>query len=344
MTPSPMVTTPHHDAVIRRAIASALGAFLASKTRATEHSRLPVEPGQVLRDFLAGGKLIRPLLCVRGWQAGGGRGMPGPVLDTAASLELFHAFALIHDDIIDASDTRRGRPTVHREIGTDAAILLGDLALVWSGELLQTAGLTPDQLHAALPVIHALREDTIHGQYLDIAQNHRPTDDLDVARAIIRYKTTKYTVEGPLLVGAALAGADAECRRALIAFSAPLGEAFQLRDDLLGVFGDPRDTGKPNLDDLREGKATVLMALALRNADAAQRQTLRRHVGNARLREEEAAQVRAVLTATGARHRTEERIKQCRSEALAALRAAPLPRHTLTALRSLTFDATVRNT
>lgn len=330
---------------VRRAVDAALAGFLTAESRTAQRRCLPQEAAETLAGFLlSGGKRLRPVLCVCGWQAAGGHGVPDPVLKAAASLEMFHAFALIHDDIMDASDTRRGRPTVHRTAGTNAAILLGDFAFTWSVELLHTAGLTPAQLDAAQPVVSMLRSQTLYGQYLDIAQAGHPTADLGQALAIIRYKTAKYTVEGPLLLGAALAGATENLRSALSAFAIPVGEAFQLRDDLLGVFGNPHDTGKPALDDLREGKATVLMALALKAADPAQRRTLHRHVGNPHLDKDGAAQVRAVLTATGARQAVEQMIAQRRNSALDALNTASLPPHTTAVLRTLASDATARIT
>jgi geranylgeranyl diphosphate synthase type I len=332
---------------IRQAVDAVLSDFTAAQIRKAQCRRLPHQAVQVLSDFItAGGKRIRPVLCVAGWQAAGGTGAPHPVLKAAASLEMFHAFALIHDDIIDASDTRRGRPTVHRQVSTEAALLIGDLALVFADDLLHRAGLTPAQLAAALPVANTLRADTIYGQYLDISHTGQPDLKLDQALAITQYKTAKYTVEGPLLLGAALAGTpgSAPCTSALSAYGIPVGEAFQLRDDLLGVFGNPRDTGKPALDDLREGKATVLLALASQNATPTQHRTLRRHVGNPHLTHDAADQVRTVLTDTGAQAAVEEMITQRRHSALTALDTADLPPHITAELRSMAFSATARVT
>ncbi|MFJ4836243.1 polyprenyl synthetase family protein [Streptomyces sp. NPDC088747] len=332
---------------IRRAVNATLTDFLADQSRSAHHRGLPQQAAQALSGFLSsGGKRIRPVLCVAGWQAAGGTGAPGPVIKAAASLEMFHAFALIHDDIIDASDTRRGQPTVHRQVSTEAAILIGDLALVFADDLLHSAGLTPAQLATALPIANTLRADTIYGQYLDISHSGQPTADPDPALAITRYKTAKYTVEGPLLLGAALASIPGSntCTPTLTSYGIPVGEAFQLRDDLLGVFGNPGDTGKPALDDLREGKATVLMALGLQNATPAQHRTLRRHVGNPRLTHDDADQVRIVLTDTGARTAVEDMIAHRRQSALTTLDTADLPPHITAELRSLAFSATARTT
>ncbi|OKJ18452.1 hypothetical protein AMK23_35535 [Streptomyces sp. CB02130] len=330
---------------VRQAVDATLTRYMSGQIRNAHHRGLPQQGLQALSNFLnSGGKRIRPVLCVAGWQAAGGTGVPEPVLKAAASLEMFHASVLIHDDIIDASDTRRGQPTVHRQVSTEAAIIIGDLALIFADDLLHNAGLGPEQLAAVLPVADHLRADTLHGQYLDISYAGEPPAAPGPALKITRYKTAKYTIEGPLLLGAALAGANNAVRSQLSAYAIPVGEAFQLRDDLLGVFGNPHDTGKPALDDLREGKATVLMALALQNADPAQRRTLRRHVGDPRLDDDGAGQVRTILTDTGARATVEEMITQRRQSALTTLNAADLPTHIRTALRSLAFSATARTT
>lgn len=201
-----------------------------------------------------------------------------------AALELLHASALAHDDLIDASDTRRGRPATHRgfaalhrdagwpgdpeQYGAAAAILLGDLLLSWSDEMLRRCGLPLERVAPALDVLELCRTEVIAGQFLDVSVQARGRADVDAAMTVLRYKSAKYSIERPLHVGAALAGAGPETLTALSSFGLPLGEAFQLRDDLLGVYGDPATTGKPAGDDLVEGKRTVLVALAL---DAAPR-------------------------------------------------------------------------
>ena len=201
-----------------------------------------------------------------------------------ASLELLHASALVHDDYMDASDTRRGRPATHRgfevehradgwrgdpeQYGASAAILLGDLLLSWSDELLRRCGLPLDRVVPALDVFDRCRSEVITGQFLDVSVQARGVADVDAAMTVLRYKSAKYSVERPLHIGATLAGGSERQLAQLGAFGLPLGEAFQLRDDLLGVFGDPSMTGKPAGDDLIEGKRTVLVALALDAAPA----------------------------------------------------------------------------
>ncbi|MEU9559462.1 polyprenyl synthetase family protein [Streptomyces fumanus] len=311
---------------------------------------------QALTDFvLAPGKRIRPLLCVLGWHAAGGGDSEQTVWRTAASLEMFHAFALIHDDIIDGSSTRRGRLSVHRAFaarhptrphadafGVHAAILLGDLALICSDALVNTAGLSTRQRDVVLPLLDTMRGEVLQGQHMDLVTTGRPTDDVDRAMSIARLKTAKYTIERPLHLGAALAGADVDVLSACSAYALPLGEAFQLRDDLLGVFGDPALTGKPVLDDLRSGKATVLMALATRQATPAQRRTLDALVGREDLGEDDAVRVRHILQCTGARQTVEHMITQRYRQALRALDDGALASSVATALRLIAAQAVMR--
>ncbi|MFI9201120.1 polyprenyl synthetase family protein [Streptomyces sp. NPDC053048] len=343
---------------IRLAVEAVLEEFFA------EQIRSPVSPHitdlvTTLRGLLfAGGKRIRPLMCICGWHAAHGKGDPAPVLRVAASLELFHAFALIHDDVMDGSETRRGRPSAHRALavlhgdrahrgnsrafGANAGILLGDLALSWSDEMFQTAGLTAVQSGAVLPVLHTMRTEVMLGQYLDLLFTGGLDGGLETALTTIRFKTAKYTFERPLHLGAALAGSGAPVMDACTAYALPLGEAFQLRDDLLGVFGDSATTGKPTIDDLREGKHTVLMSLAAVRATPAQRGVLDAWVGSPALDEHRAAAVRGVLEDTRARRDVEAMIARRRGEALRALDRAPFPPAVTATLRRLAHAMTER--
>ncbi|MFF5563770.1 polyprenyl synthetase family protein [Streptomyces sp. NPDC012623] len=315
----------------------------------------------LLRDMIAaGGKRIRPVLCVVGWLTVSDRPPPQAVWRVAASLELFHLFALIHDDIMDASETRRGKPTAHRllaarhrdrgdaeTLGVHAAILLGDLALGWSYELLHATGLGPtaEHLSRVWPLLNALRTETLVGQYLDLVSAgpvSTALPDTAAARRVIRYKTAKYTCERPLQLGARLAGADRNVLAALSAYALPLGEAFQLRDDLLGVYGTPERTGKSVLDDFREGKHTVLAAIALQRATPAQARVLRAGLGNQALTAAEATRMRQVLTDTGAQASVENLINERHEQALAALDRAPLRPAAATVLRTMATAAASR--
>jgi geranylgeranyl diphosphate synthase type I len=272
---------------------------------------------------------------------------------------MFHAFALIHDDVMDDSPTRRGRPTIHRALaerhlpgrtaevarrfGLGAAILIGDLALSWSDELIHAAGLSPGQMAAVLPLIDTMRGELMHGQYLDLAATGDLTVGTDRVLEIIRYKTAKYTIERPLHVGAVLTNADPGLHNALSTYALPTGEAFQLRDDLLGIFGDPAATGKSNLDDLRVGKATMLMALACERAEPAQLATLHALVGCADLNQDHARQIQNILEATGSRDVVENMIQARRIQAHQALTQAPFPPAAATVLRQMADAAATRN-
>ena len=309
--------------------------------------------GELLWEYVSrGGKRLRPLLCFCGWRAAGGSGDPSSVVRLAAAIELFHTFTLIHDDIIDQSATRRGKPSLHctlastqrakrshaqaERYGLNIAMLLGDLALAWSDELLHTSGLAERRLQAVLPLLDAMRTEVMYGEYLDVDMSGTLQFDTQAAIRIALYKTAKYTVERPLHLGAATAGAESGFLAALSAFALPLGVAFQLRDDVLGVFGDPEATGKSTLDDLRDGKATALLALALELADHHQRDTLRGLVGNPSLTEKEADDVRAVFLATGALTRVEEMIDERLRNAGAAMDLLPLPDDVAATLREMT--------
>lgn len=311
---------------------------------------------RTLTDYvLSPGKRIRPLLCVIGWHTAGGGGSEETVLRLAASLELFHAFALIHDDIMDDSDTRRGLPSAHRAFavrhrdradadtfGRSLAVLLGDLALVRCDELLHSAGFTEQQHRAVLPLLDTMRNEVVLGQYLDLHTAGSPTGDTERALTVVRLKTARYTIERPLQLGAALADADARTLDACSAYALPLGEAFQLRDDLLGTFGDPHVTGKPVTEDLRSGKATVLMALAVRRASPSQAELLHRFVGNPGLDEEGVMAVRRVLEATGARETVERMIGDRYDAALVSLGRSPFTSHAAEALRSIADGVVTR--
>jgi len=310
------------------------------------------------REAVAGGKRFRASFCWWGYRA-----VQYDVADehallrAAASLELLHASALVHDDYMDASDTRRGRPATHRafaeahraqgwrgdpdQYGAAAAILLGDLLLSWSDELLRRCGLPHDVVRDALEVFDATRSEVIAGQFLDVSVQARGSSDVEQAMRVLRYKSAKYSVERPLHVGAALAGGGPEARAALSAFGLPIGEAFQLRDDLLGVFGDPEVTGKPAGDDLVEGKRTVLVALALQHSSDVDARTLDAALGTP-LGEAEVAELRRLIEESGAAAEVEQRIRDLTDAALAALDAAPVSEGAREALRALAEAATQR--
>nr|AHX39390.1 hypothetical protein wt6.13c [Streptomyces sp. WT6] len=350
--------TPAPD--IPRLVDEQLRLYLATKEYSSPSLRHLVNSIRVFT--LGGGKRIRPRLCCLGHSAVSGGHPPPAVVRCAAAVELFHTFALIHDDIIDCSDSRRGRPTLHRALavqpgddepgrtdgdgqdGLRKALLAGDLALVWADELFHQSGIADDQRAAAQTIWNALRSQVITGQYLDVDATGRTDCDLTSAMQVVRYKTAKYTVEQPLLLGAALAGGSRSQLSTLSAFGIPLGEAFQLRDDLLGVFGAPEITGKSRLDDLREGKRTPLLAAAMNLCDPAQRSRLFAIIGNPLITENDAAEVREILTVSGAVSAVEAMIDDRRQQTHAILsRPHDLHATTLAELRRLVEEATRRS-
>ncbi|MER7460782.1 polyprenyl synthetase family protein [Micromonospora sp. NPDC126480] len=309
------------------------------------------------RFVLAGGKRLRPLFCYWGWRGAGGPD-GRPIVAAAAALELFHAFALIHDDILDGSDLRRGEPSVHRMFadlhassswrgdpeayGRNTALLCGDLCAAWSDQMFHECGLGADAVHRGYGVFALMRTEVIAGEYLDLVSG---VGDGSVASAltVIRMKAARYTVTRPLQIGATLAGAPPELVDALAEFGDPLGDAFQLRDDVLGVFGDPEVTGKSVLDDLREGKPTVMMALVREAADRAQAARLRELFGNPALDADGAAELRKIIESTGARERIEQMIRVRADAALAALARAPVTPVSRSALSDLATQSIDRH-
>ena len=288
----------------RDAISAEITGFLTEQSAVLDTMGPELAPVHLMAgQLLCGGKRLRPAFCVWGYIAAAGSSDDvdlRPLLAAAASLDVLHVSALVHDDVMDSSDLRRGRPAAHRQFealhstagwlgdsvafGKAGAILLGDLLVMWSAQMLQAAGLDQSALERALPIVEAMRTEVTCGQYLDIvAQAHplrqkapaigsvRPNIELalDEANRVVEYKSARYTVQRPSQIGAALGGGDDQLYYALGAYGSPLGRAFQFRDDLLGVFGDPQLTGKPAGDDLREGKRTVLVAHAFAHADEA---------------------------------------------------------------------------
>jgi geranylgeranyl diphosphate synthase type I len=343
----------------RAEVGSALEAFVDE--RAVELSLLGEDALLLLdaaRRALSGGKRLRASFCWWGYRAVRADVEDEPALLRAAgALEVLHASALVHDDYMDASDTRRGHPATHkafearhraegwrgpgRQYGGAAAILLGDLLLAWSDQMLRGCGLPADVVSGALDVLDTTRSEVITGQFLDVSAQARGRGDVASAMRVLRYKSAKYSVERPLHVGAALAGGDVEHLEALTGFGLPLGEAFQLRDDLLGVYGDPELTGKPAGDDLTEGKRTVLVALALEGAGAADAARLDAALGQP-LTAAEVDDLRAVIDASGAAAEVEQRIDALTRQALDALASAPVSDVARTALRQLADAATRR--
>ena len=352
------------------------------QTVARAHDELPViahdadELTNVAETFLQSGKRFRARLAYWGWRAAVTHGDPtvepdeSPDLDRvvalATGLELFHAAALVHDDIIDNSDTRRGVTSAHRQFeqhhrdggfagsalhyGTSSAVLLGDLLLAWADDQFfgATIGVTPDVASRYREELRVMRSDVTAGQFLDNHDSvawHTIANSDAVARAqrVVMYKSAKYSVEEPIVLGAIIGGADDVLVTKFRRFALPLGFAFQLRDDMLGVFGDEATTGKPAGDDLREGKRTVMLAFARENADDPTRAVFDELIGDAKLDSDQIAALRAKLHSTGAVAKTEELIALSRDESLSALIELGVDASVELELRSLVDAITVRN-
>jgi geranylgeranyl diphosphate synthase type I len=323
---------------MRSRVDDVLGRFLRARLDETGSG------GGAEREFVSGiadlvsrgGKRLRATLCVLGWVGAGGA-VDDAIVRGGASLELLHACALIHDDVMDRSATRRGGATLHREFGArhardlwhgdseqfgiGAAIAAGDLCLVWADRLLRESGLSAAALERGRPVYDAMRAETIHGQYLDLVAQARGSFDVDDALTVARTKTAACTTTGPLCFGGALAGAGGRLMAAYEDYGVALGLAFQLRDDQLGAFADPAVTGKPSGDDLRDGKATVLLAEAYQRLDSVGRGRLRSLAGQGTA--EAVAELRELLNESGARDAVEERIAVLGKQAIEALDTAP---------------------
>jgi geranylgeranyl diphosphate synthase type I len=286
---------------------------------------------------MRGGKRLRAALCLLGWSAAGGI-VGDEIVRAACSLELLHGCALIHDDVMDGSATRRGGEAVHRifaerheaggwrgpaeRFGNAVAIAAGDLCMVWADRLLRESGLGVGVLERGRAVYDEMRAETIRGQYLDLLMQARGSFEIDEALDTARAKTAASTTKGPLRFGGALAGAGALLAARFDEYGAALGTAFQLRDDVIGAFGDPGESGKPSGDDLRDGKCTALLAEAYLRSDAAGRARLAGLVGAGT--DAAVDGLREAIESSGARAAVERRIAQMGELALVALAGMPL--------------------
>jgi geranylgeranyl diphosphate synthase, type I len=360
----------------RDAVSAEISAFLSEQSSVLDSMGPELVPVHLMANqMLCGGKRIRPAFCIWGYVAAAG--IPTdeelkPLLAAAGSLDVLHVSALVHDDLMDSSDLRRGRPAAHRQFealhanagwlgdsaafGRSGAILLGDLLVMWSAQMLHGAGVDQSTLERALPIVEAMRTEVTCGQYLDmVAQAHplrkrapaigslRPTIELamDDASRVVEYKAARYTVQRPCQIGAALGGGDDELYFALGAYGSPLGRAFQFRDDLLGVFGDPQVTGKPAGDDLREGKRTVLVAHAYAHAGDDGQKLLLQRLGDSALDDAGISELQQVIVESGARDAVESMINEYYERALKALHDTEITEEGRVGLTALA-DAAVR--
>ncbi|WP_432278043.1 polyprenyl synthetase family protein [Nocardia carnea] len=352
-------------AAFATAVEQALTGYFATRAEAvTELGPVFIDAVGALESFvLRGGKRTRPGFAWMGWLGAGGDpagDRAAAVLQACAALELVQACALIHDDIIDCSRTRRRFPTVHVDFeqrhhhqgwtgdsahyGESVAVLLGDLALAWADDMVHSSGLDPAALGRFAPVWAGMRTEVLGGQLLDVHGEASGDESVAAALRINRYKTAAYTVERPLHLGAALADADPGLVAAYRTYGTDIGIAFQLRDDLLGVFGNPEVTGKPSGDDLREGKRTVLVAEALQRAAAdnpAAGDRLRAAIGTD-LSDEQVGELRELLIELGAVDAVESRIAALTDQGLAAIEASSATPEAKDRLKAMALAATRR--
>ncbi|RZT84946.1 geranylgeranyl diphosphate synthase type I [Pseudonocardia sediminis] len=311
---------------------------------------------EALPGYVSGGKLLRSTFALVGWSCG--RGGSDAAMRAVASLELLHCFALVQDDVMDGSPRRRGRPALHvtlsawhreqglsgsaERFGASAATLFGDLLLVWAEQMLRESGLDDADLARAWPLYDAMRAELVVGQLSDLVNDTRAEPTWESVLDVARRKSGNYTVRRPLEFGAALAGCDPSVTAPLSRYGALVGEAFQLRDDVLGVFGHPSTTGKPAGDDLRNRTATSLVVVARDRAGPAQRRAMRALAHLDHVDADAVAAWQDLICDTGAPERIEEIITARVDDALAAIGCADVPEHARDALTSLAHRCTDR--
>lgn len=341
------MTHPLDVADLRPRVQACLdGELVTQRTVLAELGPDVLELVDAIARLLAGGKRLRAAFLHWGLRgANPDLGAGAGAVRLASSMEMFQVAALIHDDVMDDSDTRRGQPAAHRAMarqhvargwlgdadrfGAAGAILAGNLCLTWADEMYATSGLPPEALARGRATFDRMRTQLMAGQFLDVVESVRPWDDISTneraARAhhVIRYKSAKYSIEHPLVIGARVGGAAEATVSALGAYGLDLGHAFQLRDDVLGVFGDPAITGKPAGDDLREGKRTVLVARTLELAGATEAAALVGALGT-ELDEEGVERVRELMAGSGALAAVEAEIARLAGSARAHLAAADI--------------------
>lgn len=357
------------SSIVHDAVAARLDRFLTSlREESSEHGADAALFVDAAADTLHGGKRLRARFCHAGWRSVARFSQrdaveTDPLWDLCAALEIFQSAALVHDDLIDNSDTRRGRPAAHRALeqqhrdmrwsgdpegfGRASAILVGDLLVAWSDDLMETGLSGHPQAPAVRSEYARMRRDVTTGQFLDIAEEsawrvNAESSHAERALRIASLKSARYSVEQPLLLGAVLAGADAAQQEALRRFGHPLGMAFQMRDDVLGVFGDHSVTGKPTGDDLREGKRTVLIAFTREALESSARRVLDDLLGDPELDAQQVAALQATIVDSGALDRVETLISDYAADADRALTGAHLDNAAVGELRDLARAATVR--
>ena len=341
---------------VRRSVLAHVEDFVTVRCAADFRDAGVEVASDVLLQFVTGGKCLRSTFAYLGWLCGGAEN--GCALRAAASFELLHAFALLQDDVMDGSPLRRGRPAAHiqfadwhrdrglsgsaRRFGESAAVLLADLCLVWAAQMLRESGLPVDALHRALPRYDAMRTELAVGQFADLVNDAKVQPTLDAVLDVARRKSGNYTVRRPLEIGAALAGCDNRTLLLLGGYGSAVGEAFQLRDDLLGIFGSSAVTGKPSGGDLFEHKATSVVVAAHQMADATIRPQLTELMSSEDIDGAAIARWRTLIVATGAVQFIEEMITRRVAEAREQIHDTKIAESVRAALADMANVCTMR--
>lgn len=341
---------------VRAAVRAHLADFVASQCLSELGNAKVDVAGAVLSGFVDGGKYVRSTFMYLGWLCGAPE--DEAALRAAASLELLHAFALMQDDVMDGSALRRGRPSAHvsfgrwhrergltgcsERFGESAAVLLGDLCLVWAAKMLRESGVGAEALARVWPRYNDMRIELAIGQFADLVNDSRAFPTLDEVLDTLRRKSGNYTVRRPLEIGGAMAGCASEVIDALGGYGSAIGEAFQLRDDLLGVFGSPTVTGKSVGIDLMAHKATSVVVAAHQLAGAGLRRQLSELMSTPTLGPADAERWRALIIASGAVQWIEQLIGERLTQALGYLNTARIPEATRAALHDMAVVCTRR--
>lgn len=326
---------------LRAAIDAQLTGFLDDRRAALPEGDVLIDEIQRLVD--AGGKRLRPSFCYWGHRAAGGEHSEA-IVRAAASLELLHTFAIVHDDIMDRSDERRGEPTVHVKHGNDVALLVGDLSLVLADHLFFASGFPAAVMQVAFGAYSRMRQEVIVGQFLDVRASESQVMEVDLARRIAVLKSGRYSIQEPLLIGAHLAGAEAPLLEELAEFGEPLGEAFQSKDDLLGLFGDRSSIGKSTESDIREGKRHLLFAFTSEALQGEEREFFHHRWGaGASVTGAEVERLRALVVSSGAKGRAEDHLRALEKRSNEVLERLQAPAEAKNALAHLATRATDRS-
>ena len=331
--------TPDLDS-LRRRVDEELFDFLDEVESDVEGAReLLDEIAALLR---AGGKRLRPSFCYWGHRAAGGDHSDA-IVRVAAALELLHTFALVHDDIMDASEERRGLPTAHVRLGVGEALLVGDLALVLADDLFMRSGFAADALSRAFETYSRMRKEVIVGQHRELRLLAVEEVSEEQVRAVTRMKSGRYSIREPLLIGACLGPRAAMVVDDLAEFGELLGEAFQIRDDLLGTFGTRTELGKPVDSDVREGKKNLLYATTVRLLEGEEREFFMSHWGRGEdLTGDDVDSLKGAIVSSGGLASVEGLLEELREKATAALAGTDLGDEARAALETLAERSTSR--